>query len=97
MASAFMLFLMVPVQAAGTETLATESASAVDDATKANLLMARLDEIKAMDFAAMTKAERKNTRKEVRDIKRELKAISGGVYLSATALIIILLILILVT
>jgi hypothetical protein len=68
----------------------TESA----EAAKAEALILRLDEIKAMDASTMKASEKKELRKEVRSIKRELKDISGGVYISAGALILILILLI---
>ncbi len=57
----------------------------------------RVEEIKAMDFSTMSKAEKKDIRNELRDIKKESKAMGNGVYLSVGAIIIILLILILLT
>jgi hypothetical protein len=58
-------------------------------------LQNRLEEIKAMDKTTMTKAEKKALRGEVRAIKKEMKAISGGVYLSVGAILLIALLLIL--
>ncbi len=55
----------------------------------------RLEEIKAMDKSEMTRAEKKELRKEVRSIKADLKASNNGVYLSVGAIIIIILLLIL--
>ncbi|MCF6132206.1 hypothetical protein [Flavobacterium wongokense] len=56
----------------------------------------RLEEIKAMDKSEMTRAEKKELRKEVRAIKADLKASgNGGIYLSVGAIIIIILLLIL--
>lgn len=57
----------------------------------------RVEEIKAMNFAEMGKSERKEIKKELREINKEAKAIGGGIYLSVGAVIIILLILILIT
>lgn len=54
----------------------------------------RLEEINAMDKSQLSASERKALRKEVREIKKARN--SGGIYLSAGAIIIILLILILV-
>ncbi len=69
------------------------------DAERAKLkeLESRLDEIKAMDFKAMTKAERKEVKNELREMKAEAKAVGGGIYISVGAIIIILLLLILLT
>lgn len=71
----------------------TTSEKAVDP--KVAVLMQRLSEIKAMDRTEMTSLERKNLRKEVKEIKSEMKVISGGVYLSVGAIIIVILLLIL--
>ena len=58
-------------------------------------LTKRLEEIKSMDKASMTRSERKALRTEVRAIKKEMAAVSGGVYISVGALILIALLLIL--
>jgi CHASE3 domain sensor protein len=55
----------------------------------------RVAEIKAIDKSSLTKAERKALRRELKDMKKEAKAIGGGVYLSVGAIIIIILLLIL--
>ena len=57
----------------------------------------RVEEIKALDFADMTKAERKEVKSELKEMRAEAKAMGNGVYLSVGAIIIILLILILLT
>lgn len=64
------------------------------DAAKANELLLRLNEIKTSDKSELTASEKKDMRKEVRSINSELKAISGGVYISAGVLLIILILLI---
>ena len=58
-------------------------------------MLNRLDEIKAMDKTNMSSVEKKELRKEVRTIKKELKSTGNGVYLSIGAIIIIILLLIL--
>ena len=58
---------------------------------------ARVHEIKAMDFSALSSQERKALRKEVIELKKEAGGIAtGGIYLSVAAIIIILLVLILI-
>ncbi|WP_143959348.1 hypothetical protein [Litoribacter populi] len=57
----------------------------------------RVEEIKAMDFSDMSKEERKDVRKELKEMNKEAKQLSGGVYISVGAIIIILLLLILLT
>jgi hypothetical protein len=55
----------------------------------------RIDEIKSIDKSQLSLKERKNLRNELIEMKKELKATNGGIYLSVGAIIIILLILIL--
>ena len=62
----------------------------------ANLpLMQRLEEIKGMEKSTLTRLEKKNLRKEVKDIKKEMSVNNGGIYLSVGAIIIVILLLIL--
>ena len=58
-------------------------------------LQNRLEEIKSLDTRTLSRVEKKTLRREVRAIKKELAAISGGVYLSVGAIILIALLLIL--
>jgi hypothetical protein len=58
-------------------------------------LQNRLEEIKAIDKSTLSKHEKKALRGEVRAIKKEMKVISGGVYLSVGAILLIALLLIL--
>lgn len=57
----------------------------------------RLNEIKSVDKSDLTRAEKKELRKEVKDIEKAMKAeaVNGGLYIGGTALIIIILLLIL--
>ena len=56
----------------------------------------RVEEIRAMDKSDLTRAQRKELRTELREMKKQANAISnGGVYLSLGAIIIIILLLIL--
>lgn len=63
---------------------------------RAQQLLQRLEEIRGMDKSELTKLEKKSLRKEVKEIKKEMKAASRGVYLSVAAIIIIILVLILI-
>ncbi len=57
----------------------------------------RLKEIQGMDRSALSSAERKSLRKEVRSLKHKIKRDGNkGVYLSVGAIIIIILLLILI-
>lgn len=56
----------------------------------------RIDEIKAMDKSSLTYVQKKELRKELRTIKKELRTTNHGLYLSLGAIIIIVLLLILI-
>lgn len=64
--------------------------------TRLEEIESRVKEIKAMDKSTLTKADRKALKKELREMRKEAKVISGGVYLSVGAIIIIILLLILI-
>jgi biopolymer transport protein ExbD len=72
------------------------SNSATELPAEVKVMINRLDEIKAMDMSKLSSVEKKELRKEVRTIKKELKSIGKGVYLSIGAIIIIILLLILI-
>lgn len=96
--TAFLLLAFMPTSVkAATEPMATTApaTTATVETAEANALIARLAEIKAMDKSNLKASEKKQLRKETRAIKSQLKALSGGVYLSAGAIIIIVLLLIL--
>jgi hypothetical protein len=54
-------------------------------------LVQRLEDIKEMDKSGLSGMEKKDLRKEVKGIRKEMKAMKGGVYLSVGAIIIIIL------
>ena len=57
----------------------------------------RVNELKEIDRSTLTKAERKDLKNEVRELKDEANAANGnGVYLSVGAIIIVILLLILI-
>jgi hypothetical protein len=87
--------LVLPVTASSEVSVSNKPGSEKAVDPKVAVLMQRLNEIKTMDRTEMTSLERKNLRKEVKEIKSEMKAISGGVYLSVGAIIIVILLLIL--
>ena len=78
-----------------TEPVPVSSHTTVPD-PRAQQLVNRLEEIKAMDKSTLTRKERKELKKEVKNIKKEMKVLSGGIYLSVGAIIIIILLLILI-
>lgn len=56
----------------------------------------RVEEIKAMDKSHLSRAERKELRNELKGMKKQARAMGGGIYLSVGAIIIIILLLILI-
>lgn len=64
------------------------------EATRANELLLRLDEIKDTDKSDLKASEKKELRNEVRAINSELKSIGNGVYISGAAILIIIILLI---
>lgn len=62
--------------------------------TKAEVLVARLNEIKATDKTNLTAADRQALKAETKAIKNELRVNNGGVYLSTGAIILIVILLI---
>lgn len=90
---------LLPLQLNATTTESTSSlpnSRPVEPAMPAEVktMLLRLDEIKAMDMSKMKSSEKKNLNKEVKSIKHELRTVGGGVYLSAGALILVLILLI---
>ena len=85
-----LLTIASPVAADTHPTLTPEANEA-----RVQQLQNRLEEIKGLDMRGLSRTEKKIMRREVREIKKELAAISGGVYLSVGALILIALLLIL--
>jgi len=57
---------------------------------------ARVQEIKAMDKSQLNKEDRRELRAELKSMKKESRAMGGGIYLSVGAIIIIILVLILI-
>jgi hypothetical protein len=83
------------VFAATTTELVIPKAAPTADELKADSLTARLYVISSMDRTNMSATEKKTLRKEVRSIKKNLKEVRHGLYISIGAAIIIILLLIL--
>ena len=73
----------------------TESTAPVNNDTREGYLINRLQEIKTITKNDLSRVEKKALRKEVKEIKKELRATQNGIYLSVGAIIIIVLLLIL--
>ncbi len=63
---------------------------------EANVIITRLNEIKALDKSNLTAKEKQQLRREVRTLNTKVKKLNGGVYFSAGALVVILLLLLIV-
>ena len=89
------LFLLLSVASPAMGAITSETAINNPKEARALELQTRLQEIQAIDKKGLTRIEKKELRHEVREIKKELAAMSGGVYLSIGAIILIALLLIL--
>lgn len=94
--AAFLLFAFLPSQAkASTNPVPLfTTITTVTAPPKSEVLLSRLNEINAMDKSTLSASEKKELRNETRSIKRELKQVGGGVYLSVGAIILIAILLI---
>jgi hypothetical protein len=93
--ASFVMLLAIALPASSAMMATEIPKTSATENTRVEVLTKRLEDIKGMDKSDMTRMEKKNLRNEVKDIKKEMKAISGGVYLSVGAIIIIILLLIL--
>lgn len=89
-------FTLLPtnLKAIGGKTTDSLTITQPIDSSNSKELLARLEEIKAMDMSAMSRVEKKELRNEVRATKKQLRENDGGIYLSVGAIIIIVLLLI---
>lgn len=72
---------------------ATKPAESANEAEMQRLAN-RLEEIKAMDLRNMPRSEKRKYAKEVKQIQKKMNAVGGGVYISAGALLVIVILLI---
>lgn len=89
-----LLLTFFSVKAKG-KAATTKNAMALQSTTnnKSNVLLKRLELIKEMDKSQMNKEELNNLLAEVRVINTQLIAVDGGIFISAGALIVILIVL----
>jgi len=89
-----LLFTFFSVKAKN-KTVTNKNALALQSTSniKSNVLLKRLENIKEMDKSQMNKEELTNLLTEVRVIKTQLIAVDGGIFISAGALIVILIVL----
>ena len=89
----FLSLTFLPLQS-NASTTAEPSSLVGTKPAESKTLELRLTEIKATDMSKLKSSEKKNLRKEVRSINHKLRELGGGVYLSAGALILIVILLI---
>ncbi|MFA5297663.1 MAG: hypothetical protein WC389_05580 [Lutibacter sp.] len=95
------LYLMVMMLSLGAFTTVNASektpkaTAPTEIPAEVQVMLNRLDEIKEMDKSDLSRAEKKELRKEVRAINTEIRSSGNGLYLSIGAIIIILLLIIL--
>lgn len=75
-------------------TTPTSTPAPAEIPAEVKVMLNRLEEIKALDKSTLSRSERKELRKEVRTIKKDLRAAGNGLYISSGAIIIILLLII---
>lgn len=95
-----LLLMMVSLVAFPNTLMAVEKApmhatpNKTEIPAEVKVMLNRLEEIKALDKSTLSSAERKELRKEVRKIKKDVRASGNGLYISSGAIIIILLLII---
>jgi hypothetical protein len=92
----FLSLTLLPLQLNAANASEPSSLAAPKPAESAEVktLELRLNEIKAMDKSNMKSSEKRSIRKEVKSINHRMREIGGGVYLSAGALILIVILLV---
>jgi hypothetical protein len=91
-----LLFTSIPLAASATEPRAKgPDPEPTEIPVEVQEMLDRIEEIKEMDRSALSRAEKKELRKELREMKKEVRAKGYGIYLSAGAIILILLLIIL--
>src|SRR4051812_30443664 len=93
--TAMMLLFVSPAQAKTASTAAPVSTVlSAEESAKVTALVNRVNEINAMDRSSMTHAEKKELRKELRSIKREVNHTQGSVVYISSGLLILIIVLI---
>ena len=85
-------FGFAPIAALGNNKTPVESTMTP---AELQVLIDRVEEIKAMDKSLLTKSEKKELRNELRETKKEIKNNGRGIYLSVGALLVVIVLLVL--
>jgi hypothetical protein len=97
--TAFALLMAVSIPAlsnSATTDPVTAATSPKTEDVRAHQLIQRLKEIKTMDKSALSKEDKKELRKEVKSIRKEMREHHHYLYISVGAAIIIILLLVLI-
>jgi len=73
----------------------SEAEKKQNEQAQADVLLARLAEIKEMDKSDMTREEKRALRTETNNINAQMSSLGGGVYITAGGLLLILIIVLL--
>jgi Flp pilus assembly protein TadB len=92
----FMLGVSANTVLAADKSEKNKTEMTVEQQAQLKRITERVEEIRSMDKSDLSRAEKKELRKELRELKKQSKALGGGVYLSVGAIIIIILLLILI-
>ena len=94
------LYLMIMMLSLGAITMISASETNLKTTppteipAEIRVMLDRIEEIKGMDKSELSRAEKKELRKESRAIKSEIRKSGNGIYISSGAIIIILLLII---
>ncbi len=91
MFTAIVLFFTVPAFAS---VLVTDSSARLASETVTEQITKRIDVLQSIDKLQLNRTEKRNLRKERKAISKELRAASGGVYISVGVLLIVIILLI---
>jgi hypothetical protein len=94
--TAFMLLTIIPTQSKAEKeaTPVSNPATKPAESAEVNAILARLNEIKAMDKSMLSAAEKKELRKEVRQERVRLRS-HGTIYIGVGTLLLIILLIVL--
>lgn len=95
--SVMFLFTATAPVAMAKESKKDKKELTVDEKARVAEIEIRVAEIKAMDLSDLSSAERNDVKEELKEMKKEARALGNGVYISVGAIIIILLLIILLT
>lgn len=94
---AFSFIMLLSTANLANATEKNDKVLTTEQQVKLNQLTNRVEQIRSMDKSNLTRTEKKALRKELQQMKKEANAISnGGIYLSVTALLVIIIVLLII-